>query len=129
MLLGPCAPPAVCLGPFSPSSECNRDAYQIPSVSLWRCLPCAPVCSARSVDGYRGMVERHLEVEVSGLSRSGEPIHFTASGWKARILQVPGPGGLGFGFLRQCLGSMVLGMHVAETGVSLCTTLLVLPWT
>lgn len=32
-------------------------------------------------------MERHLEVEVTGLSRDGEPIKVDASGWQARILQ------------------------------------------
>ncbi|KAL2651894.1 hypothetical protein R1flu_020022 [Riccia fluitans] len=40
-----------------------------------------------SVDGYRALVERDLEVEVSGLGRDGTPLHIKASGWKARILQ------------------------------------------
>uniref|UniRef100_A0A0E0JK15 Peptide deformylase n=1 Tax=Oryza punctata TaxID=4537 RepID=A0A0E0JK15_ORYPU len=40
-----------------------------------------------SVDGYRALVERHLDVEVSGLDRNGLPIKVEASGWQARILQ------------------------------------------
>jgi len=40
-----------------------------------------------SVEGYRALVERHLEVEVTGLGRDGQPLKFTATGWKARILQ------------------------------------------
>lgn len=40
-----------------------------------------------SVDGYRAMVERHLEVKVTGLDRKGEAISINASGWQARILQ------------------------------------------
>ncbi|XP_025677871.1 peptide deformylase 1A, chloroplastic/mitochondrial isoform X1 [Arachis hypogaea] len=40
-----------------------------------------------SVDGFRALVERHLDVEVTGLDRYGEPIKVTASGWQARILQ------------------------------------------
>ncbi|CAL0322008.1 unnamed protein product [Lupinus luteus] len=40
-----------------------------------------------SVDGFMAVVERHLEVEVEGLDRYGEPIKINASGWKARILQ------------------------------------------
>ncbi|KAL3699928.1 hypothetical protein R1sor_017950 [Riccia sorocarpa] len=40
-----------------------------------------------SIDGYRALVERDLEVEVSGLGRDGNPIYIKASGWKARILQ------------------------------------------
>ncbi|CAH1425621.1 unnamed protein product [Lactuca virosa] len=40
-----------------------------------------------SVDGFRGMVERFLEVEVTGLDRYGQPIKVVASGWQARILQ------------------------------------------
>ncbi|CAL0335284.1 unnamed protein product [Lupinus luteus] len=40
-----------------------------------------------SVDGFRAVVERNLDVEVTGLDRNGEPIKITASGWQARILQ------------------------------------------
>lgn len=32
-------------------------------------------------------MERHLQVEVTGLDRYGNPITVDASGWKARILQ------------------------------------------
>lgn len=32
-------------------------------------------------------MERHLDVEVEGLSRDGQPIKVDASGWQARILQ------------------------------------------
>ncbi|XVF24814.1 hypothetical protein REPUB_Repub13aG0160300 [Reevesia pubescens] len=40
-----------------------------------------------SVDGFRAVVERHLDVEVTGLGRDGQPIKVHASGWQARILQ------------------------------------------
>lgn len=40
-----------------------------------------------SVDGFRAVVERYLEVEVTGLDRYGQPIKVNASGWQARILQ------------------------------------------
>lgn len=40
-----------------------------------------------SVDGFRAIVERHLEVEVTGFDRSGQPIKVDASGWQARIFQ------------------------------------------
>ncbi|KDP37110.1 hypothetical protein JCGZ_06166 [Jatropha curcas] len=40
-----------------------------------------------SVDGFRAVVERYLDVEVTGLSRYGQPIKVNASGWQARILQ------------------------------------------
>lgn len=40
-----------------------------------------------SVDGYRAVVERYLDVEVTGLDRYGHPIKVDASGWQARILQ------------------------------------------
>ncbi|XP_074573145.1 peptide deformylase 1A, chloroplastic/mitochondrial [Curcuma longa] len=40
-----------------------------------------------SVDGFRALVERYLEVEVTGLDREGQPIKIYASGWQARILQ------------------------------------------
>lgn len=39
------------------------------------------------VDGFRAVVERYLEVEVTGLGRDGQPIKVDASGWQARILQ------------------------------------------
>ncbi|KAL2555004.1 Peptide deformylase 1A [Forsythia ovata] len=40
-----------------------------------------------SVDGYRALVERHLDVEVTGLDRNGQSIKVDASGWQARIFQ------------------------------------------
>jgi peptide deformylase len=40
-----------------------------------------------SVAGYMALVERHLEVEVTGLDELGEPLRLRASGWPARILQ------------------------------------------
>ncbi|PWA30843.1 Formylmethionine deformylase [Artemisia annua] len=40
-----------------------------------------------SVDGHQAMVERFLEVEVTGLDQNGQPIKVDASGWQARILQ------------------------------------------
>lgn len=40
-----------------------------------------------SVDGYRALVERFLDVEVTGLGRDGKPMKVDASGWQARILQ------------------------------------------
>ncbi|CAA6660798.1 unnamed protein product [Spirodela intermedia] len=40
-----------------------------------------------SVDGFRAVVERHLEVEVTGLDCEGRPIKVDAAGWQARILQ------------------------------------------
>lgn len=40
-----------------------------------------------SVDGYRALVERHLEVEVTGFGRDGSPLKVNARGWQARILQ------------------------------------------
>ncbi|XP_016490616.1 peptide deformylase 1A, chloroplastic [Nicotiana tabacum] len=40
-----------------------------------------------SVDGFRAVVERHLEVEVGGFDRNGKAIKVDASGWQARILQ------------------------------------------
>ena len=40
-----------------------------------------------SVDGYRAVVERYLDVEVRGLDRFGQPVKVDASGWQARILQ------------------------------------------
>ncbi|WCJ40577.1 peptide deformylase 1A [Euphorbia peplus] len=40
-----------------------------------------------SVDEFRAVVERSLDVEVTGLSRDSQPIKVDASGWQARILQ------------------------------------------
>ncbi|KAL3840953.1 hypothetical protein ACJIZ3_025544 [Penstemon smallii] len=40
-----------------------------------------------SVDGFRAVVERHLEVEVTGLDRYGQQFKVDASGWQARIFQ------------------------------------------
>ncbi|KAJ4915869.1 hypothetical protein Rs2_01419 [Raphanus sativus] len=40
-----------------------------------------------SVDGFRAVVERYLEVEVTGYDRQGKRIQVNASGWQARILQ------------------------------------------
>ncbi|XWS19076.1 hypothetical protein CRYUN_Cryun32bG0100000 [Craigia yunnanensis] len=40
-----------------------------------------------SVDGFRAVVERHLDVEVTGLDCDGQPIKLDASGWQARIWQ------------------------------------------
>ncbi|CAJ2661353.1 peptide deformylase 1A, chloroplastic-like [Trifolium pratense] len=40
-----------------------------------------------SVDRFQAVVERYLDVEVSGFDRYGEPIKINASGWQARILQ------------------------------------------
>jgi peptide deformylase len=40
-----------------------------------------------SVDGYRVVVERYLDVEVSGLDQNGRHIKVQASRWQARILQ------------------------------------------
>ncbi|MBS2033129.1 MAG: peptide deformylase [Deltaproteobacteria bacterium] len=40
-----------------------------------------------SVNGYVGLVERALEVEVSGLDEHGAPVTWRVRGWPARILQ------------------------------------------
>ncbi|GBG60572.1 hypothetical protein CBR_g8594 [Chara braunii] len=40
-----------------------------------------------SVEKYRALVERALEVEVKALGRDGKPVHIKARGWQARILQ------------------------------------------
>ncbi|KAL8458045.1 hypothetical protein ACS0TY_035792 [Phlomoides rotata] len=40
-----------------------------------------------SVDKFRAVVERDLEVEVTGLDRDGRAIKVEASGWQARIFQ------------------------------------------
>ncbi len=40
-----------------------------------------------SVDGFAALVERAVEVEVSGLDRDGRPQSWRVRGWPARILQ------------------------------------------
>ena len=40
-----------------------------------------------SVPGYMALVERDLEVEVTGLDARGAPLTWRARGWPARILQ------------------------------------------
>lgn len=40
-----------------------------------------------SVVGFLAVVKRHLDVEVTGFDRYGEPIKINATGWQARILQ------------------------------------------
>jgi peptide deformylase len=40
-----------------------------------------------SVKGYMALVERDLEVEVTGLDQKGAPFSWQARGWPARILQ------------------------------------------
>jgi peptide deformylase len=40
-----------------------------------------------SVEGYAGLVERHLTVELSGLDERGTPVNVEISGWPARIFQ------------------------------------------
>ena len=40
-----------------------------------------------SVQGYRGLVPRALEVDVTALGGDGKPVAFSARGWLARVLQ------------------------------------------
>ncbi|MFT3773534.1 MAG: peptide deformylase [Minicystis sp.] len=40
-----------------------------------------------SVPGYMALVERDLEVEVTGTDEKGDPVRWRVSGWPARILQ------------------------------------------
>lgn len=40
-----------------------------------------------SVSGFVALVERHLEVEVSGHDQNAEPVTWRVKGWPARILQ------------------------------------------
>jgi peptide deformylase len=40
-----------------------------------------------SVPGYMALVERALEVEVTGLDAHGDPVTWRVAGWPARILQ------------------------------------------
>ncbi|KAL0342079.1 UNVERIFIED_CONTAM: Peptide deformylase 1A, chloroplastic [Sesamum calycinum] len=45
------------------------------------------MCKKVCVDGFRAVVERNLEVEVTGFDRNGQAIKVDASGWQARIFQ------------------------------------------
>ncbi|KAG8379856.1 hypothetical protein BUALT_Bualt07G0132900 [Buddleja alternifolia] len=49
--------------------------------------PLVALGQALCVDGFRAVVERHLEIEVTGFDRDGQPIKINASGWQARIFQ------------------------------------------
>lgn len=40
-----------------------------------------------SVQGYRGLVRRWLQVRVQGYGGDGKPVDFIAKGWQARIVQ------------------------------------------
>ncbi|CAE7463108.1 PDF1A, partial [Symbiodinium necroappetens] len=40
-----------------------------------------------SVPGYRALVERYNEVQVSGFDPSGSAVDFVARGWQARLFQ------------------------------------------
>ena len=40
-----------------------------------------------SVQGYRGLVRRWLQVRVQGYGGDGKPVDFVAKGWQARIVQ------------------------------------------
>ena len=40
-----------------------------------------------SVQGYRGLVRRYLQVRVTGYGGDGTPVDFVAKGWQARIVQ------------------------------------------
>jgi peptide deformylase len=40
-----------------------------------------------SVQGYRGLVERALEVDVTALGADGQPVAFTARGWQVRACE------------------------------------------
>jgi peptide deformylase len=40
-----------------------------------------------SVDGFIALVERHLEVLVTGLDEHAQPLSLTVRGWPARIFQ------------------------------------------
>lgn len=40
-----------------------------------------------SVQGYRGLVRRYLEVRVTGFGGDGKKVDFVAKGWQARIAQ------------------------------------------
>jgi peptide deformylase len=40
-----------------------------------------------SVKGYVALVDRHTDVEVTGLDENAQPLHWRVRGWPARILQ------------------------------------------
>ena len=50
-------------------------------------LTTSSVITFCSVQGFLAVVERYLDVEVSGFDPNGAPIKINASGWQARILQ------------------------------------------
>lgn len=43
--------------------------------------------SCASVVGYSGEVPRYEKISLEALSSSGEPFHFNANGWAARVIQ------------------------------------------
>jgi peptide deformylase len=48
---------------------------------------CAFFEGCLSVQGYRGLVRRYLQVRVRGYGGDGKPVDFVAKGWQARIAQ------------------------------------------
>lgn len=48
---------------------------------------CAFFEGCLSVQGYRGLVRRYLQVRVQGYGGDGKPVDFVAKGWQARIAQ------------------------------------------
>jgi len=58
-----------------------------PVLTLVRTEPVTFFEGCLSVPGFMALVERAVEVRVTGTNEKGEPIDWTVSGWPARILQ------------------------------------------
>ncbi|KAL2926225.1 Peptide deformylase 1A chloroplastic [Bienertia sinuspersici] len=74
---------------YQPKAETkaqDRHPFDLLWLHFWFLFPLNSPPNA-NVDGYRAVVERHLDVEVRGLDRDGKPVKVDASGWQARILQ------------------------------------------
>lgn len=79
---------------LTPQEKSERERVPVP-VRVFVNPRLTPIGEARvafyegclSVSGFAGVVDRHLEVEVSGLDEKGQPQTMRARGWPARILQ------------------------------------------
>ena len=58
-----------------------------PTVTPMSNESCAFFEGCLSVQGYRGLVRRYLQVRVRGYGGDGKPVDFVAKGWQARIAQ------------------------------------------
>lgn len=79
---------------LSPADRAARGRVAFPltvianPVLSWRGEGCATFFEGcLSVPGYMALVERALEVEVTGLDERGDPVVWRVAGWPARILQ------------------------------------------